>query len=76
MTILLCAANDTMLHCSAKSKLMDILEKMSSAEASDDVPPEIHKRDVRKELLISIWRPKFQVSPKALISCHQRTLHG
>ena len=29
---LLFAADETMLYCSAKSKLMDILEKMSSAE--------------------------------------------
>ena len=35
------AADDTMLHCSAKSKLMDILEKTSSAETSDVVPPDI-----------------------------------
>ena len=30
-----------MLHCSAKSKLMDILEQMSSAETSDVAPPDI-----------------------------------
>ena len=35
------AADGTMLHCSAKSKLMDILEKMSSAETSDVAPPDI-----------------------------------
>ena len=35
------AADGTMLHCSAKSKLMDILEKMSSAETSDVTPPDI-----------------------------------
>ena len=29
------AANGTMLHCSIKSKLMDVLEKISSAETSD-----------------------------------------
>ena len=34
-------ADGTMLHCSVKSKLMDILEKMSSAETSDVVPPDI-----------------------------------
>ena len=32
------AADGTMLHCSAKSKLMDILEKMSSADTSDVAP--------------------------------------
>ena len=30
-----------MLYCSAKSKLMDILEKMSSAETFDVAPPDI-----------------------------------
>ena len=38
---LLFAADGTMLYCSAKSKLMDILEKMSSAETSDVAPPDI-----------------------------------
>ena len=35
------AADETMLYCSAKSKLMDILEKMSNAETSDVAPPDI-----------------------------------
>ena len=35
---LLFAADETMLYCSAKSKLMDILEKMSNAETSDVAP--------------------------------------
>ena len=35
------AAEGTMLHCYAKSKLMDILEQMSSAETSDVAPPDI-----------------------------------
>ena len=35
------AADGTMLHCSAKSKLMEILEKMSSGETSDVAPPDI-----------------------------------
>ena len=30
-----------MLHCFAKSKLMDILEKRSCAETSDVAPPDI-----------------------------------
>ena len=34
MPMSLFAADGTMLHCSAKSKLMDILEKMFSAETS------------------------------------------
>ena len=38
---LLFAADVTMLYSSAKSKLMDILENMSSAKASDVAPPEI-----------------------------------
>ena len=38
--ILLFAADETMLYCSAKSKLMDILEKMSSAETSDVASPD------------------------------------
>ena len=38
---LLFAADETMLYCSVKSKLMDKLEKMSSAETSDVVPPDI-----------------------------------
>ena len=38
---LLFAADDTMLYCSVKSKLMDILEKMSSASTSDVAPPDI-----------------------------------
>ena len=38
---LLFTADETMLYCSAKSKLMDILEKMSSAETSDITPPDI-----------------------------------
>ena len=33
-------------------------------------------RDGRKELLILSGDLKFQVSPKVLILCHQRTLHG
>ena len=37
---LLFAADETMLYCSAKSKLMDILEKMSSAETSEIAPPD------------------------------------
>ena len=35
------AADGTMLHCSAKSKLMDILGKRYSAETSDVAPPDI-----------------------------------
>ena len=35
------AADDTLLYCSDKSKLMDILEKMSSTETSDEAPPDI-----------------------------------
>ena len=35
---LLHAADETMLYCSAKTKLKDILEKMSSAETSDVAP--------------------------------------
>ena len=35
------AADGTMLYCSAKSKLMDILEKLSSAETSNVAPPDI-----------------------------------
>ena len=38
---LLFAADGTMLHCSAKSHLMDILENISSAETSDVAPPDI-----------------------------------
>ena len=38
---LLFAADETMLYCSAKSKLMDILEKMSNAETSDVAHPYI-----------------------------------
>ena len=30
-----------MLHCSAKSKLIDIFEKMSIAETSDVTPPDV-----------------------------------
>ena len=41
MPRLLFAADETMLYCSAKSKLMDILEKMSNAETSDVAPPDI-----------------------------------
>ena len=33
-------ADDTMLYCSGNSKLMDILEKMSSAGTSDVAPPD------------------------------------
>ena len=36
----LSAADGIMLHFPAKSKLMEILEKMSSAETSDVVPPD------------------------------------
>ena len=39
------AAVDTMLYCSAKSKLMNILEKMSSAETPDVAPPDIPQRN-------------------------------
>ena len=35
------AAYGTMLHCYVKSKLMYILEKMSSAETSNVTPPDI-----------------------------------
>ena len=35
------AADCTVLHCSAKSKLMDILEKISRAWTSDVAPPDI-----------------------------------
>ena len=33
--------DETILYCSAKSKLMDILEKMSNTETSDVAPPDI-----------------------------------
>ena len=39
--IALFAADGTMLHCSAKSKLMASLEKMSSAETFDVAPPDL-----------------------------------
>ena len=39
MPRLLFASDETMLYCSAKSKLMDILEKMSNAQKSDVAPP-------------------------------------
>ena len=35
------AAGGTILHCFAKSKLMDILNKISSADTSDVAPPDI-----------------------------------
>ena len=41
MPRLLFTADETMLYCSAKSKLMDILEKMSNAETSDVASPYI-----------------------------------
>ena len=41
MPMSLFAADGTMLHCSAKSKLMDILEKMFSADTSHVAPPDI-----------------------------------
>ena len=43
MPQLLFEADKTMLYCSAKSKLMDILEKMSYAETSDVAPPYIRQ---------------------------------
>ena len=38
---LLFATDETMFYCSTKSKLMDLLEKLSSTETSDAAPPDI-----------------------------------
>ena len=47
----LLAADDTILHCSAKSKLKDMLEKMSSAETSDVAPHDIPQPNKCVEIL-------------------------
>ena len=45
------AADGTMLHCSIKSKVMDILEKMSNAETFGVTPPEIRQPDKRVAII-------------------------
>ena len=58
-------ADGTMLHCSVKSKLMDVLEKMSIAETSGVTPPEIRQRNKRVLIIDAITDVQSMDKPRA-----------
>ena len=57
------AADDSMLYCSAKSKLMDILEKMSSAETSDVAPPDMPQPNKCVAIIHTMTDVQLMVKP-------------
>ena len=61
------AADSTMLHCSAKSILIDILKNMSSAETSIVTPPEILQPNKCVAVIDTVGVtivPEYGVTPK------------
>ena len=68
---LLFAADDTMLYCSVKSKLMDILEKMSSAVTSDVAPPDIPQPNTCVTIIHTMADVQSMVKPSWIKMCKE-----
>ena len=72
---LLFAADETMLYCSAKSKLMDILEKMSSVETSDVAPPDILQPNKCVTIIHTIDDVQSMDKPSWIKTCKDLSAH-
>ena len=72
---LLFAADDTMLYCSAKSKLMDKLEKNLSAETSDVAPPDIPQPNKRVSIIHTMAEVQSMDKPSWIKTCKDLSAH-
>ena len=72
---LLFAADETMLYCSAKSKLLDILEMMSSAETSDVVPPDILQPNKCVTIIHTVTDVQSMDKPSWIKTCKDLSAH-
>ena len=74
---LLFAADDTLLYCSAKSKLMDIhvLEKMSSAETSYVAPPDIPHPNKCVTIIDTMADVQSMDKPRLIKACKDLSAH-
>ena len=69
------AAEGTMLHCSAKSKLRDILEKMSSAETSEVAPPDIPQPHKCVTIIDTMADVQSMDKPSWIMTCKDLSAH-
>ena len=69
------AADDTVLYCSVKSKLMDILEKMSSAVTSDVAPPDIPQPNKCVTIIHTMADVQSMVKPSWIKTCKDLSAH-
>ena len=69
------AADGTMLHCSAKSNLMDILEKISSSETSDVAPPNIPQPNKCVAIIDTIADVQSVDKPSWIKMCKNLSAH-
>ena len=69
------AANDTMLHCSAKCKLKDILDKMSSAETTDVAPSYIPQPKNCVAIIDTMTDVQFIDKPSWIKTCKDLSAH-
>ena len=72
---LLFAADETMLYCSATSKLMDILEKISSAETSDVAPPDILQPNKCVTVIHTMDDVQSMNKPSLIKTCKDLSAH-
>ena len=69
------AADIKMLHYSAKSKLMDILEKMSSAETSDVAPHDILQPNKCAAIIDTMADVQSIDKPRPIKKCKDLSVH-
>ena len=72
---LLFAADETMMYCSTKSKLMGILEKMSSAETSDVAPPDILQPNTCVTIIHTMADVRSVEKPSWIKTCKDLSAH-
>ena len=73
--ISLFVADGTMLHCSAKIKLMDILEKITSSETSDVAPPDIPQPNKCVAIIDTIDDVQSMDKPSWIKMCKDLSAH-
>ena len=69
------AADGMMLHCSTKSKLVDILKKMSSAETSDVAPPDLTQPNKYVAIINTIADVQSMDKPSWIKTCKDLSAH-
>ena len=69
------AADSTMLHCSAKRILMDMLENMSSAETSIVTPPEILQPNKCVAVIDTLAGVQSMDKPSRTKTCKDMSAH-